>query len=307
MLMARGLTPWKGRKQQKKKKKKIQTGKKKKKKKKVWCLLKCQAHLLMWHAQRQYISQLGKKRYRKGNLKNKRRRRNTKKAICLYIYNCRVLLLYILSLLFSIGVCILYLELLMHGRYSHTHGWNCLVFLNICRPVQYRPLFILSLLSLHSLLTQHFPIGQENRKTVRHGLCVWLCPVSACIYIFYTELMACARFSSDGIPQNKQAMFYSFPLYFLFLFFPPSLLGCVISSQSTAGTKLALIYGIFIQLGVHIVPSLSLFFFHFLFWEKINKLWLIYSIPSFPSIVCRWPSSWNDWTRTLRAVLATGR
>ena len=60
-------------------------------------------------------------------------------------------------------------------------------------------------------------------------------------------------------------MFYSFPLYFLFLFFPPSLLGCVISSQSTAGTKLALIYGIFIQLGVHIVPSLSLFFFHFLF------------------------------------------
>jgi hypothetical protein len=77
--------------------------------------------------------------------------------------------LYILSLLFSIGVCILYLELLMHGRYSHTHGWNCLVFLNICRPVQYRPLFILS---LHSLLTQHFPIGQENRKTVRRGLCV---------------------------------------------------------------------------------------------------------------------------------------
>jgi hypothetical protein len=73
--------------------------------------------------------------------------------------------------------------------------------------------------------------------------------------------------------------------FFLFFFFFS--LGCVTSSQSTAGTKLALIYGTIIRLGFTSFPLLSLspvsspIFLFFLFWDerektpKINKLWLI--------------------------------
>jgi hypothetical protein len=67
------------------------------------------------------------------------------------------------------------------------------------------------------------------------------------------------------------------PTMFLFLFFFFFSLGCVTSSQSTAGTKLALIYGTFIRLGFTSFPLLSLspvsspIFLFFLFWDEREK------------------------------------
>lgn len=121
-------------------------------------------------------------------------------------------------------------------------------------------------------------------------------------YILHTEraVMACARFSSDGRDQKKRRRKTNNVFFVLFFFFFFSL-GCVTSSQSTAGTKLALIYGTFIRLGFTSFPlslSLPCFFSHFLIFSflgrerkdpKIKK-----NCGSFPSIVCKWSSSWND-------------
>lgn len=80
-------------------------------------------------------------------------------------------------------------------------------------------------------------------------------------YILHTEraVMACARFSSDGRDQKKRRRKTNNVFFVLFFFFFFSL-GCVTSSQSTAGTKLALIYGTFIRLGFTSFPRLFLFF-----------------------------------------------
>lgn len=76
----------------------------------------------MWHAQRQYISQL--EILKKRVLKNKE-----PKAICLYIYiYIQTVVYYIPPPLFGVCVC---LELLMHGRYRERDTLYDR-YLNIC-------------------------------------------------------------------------------------------------------------------------------------------------------------------------------